>query len=192
MTANFLTIFSDAFSWQKMYEFRLQFHRSLFPMVQLTISQHWFRWTAPNHFPNQWWHASPFLNSKMSQYVNWTLVTEATVSVVTSNWQARLHVYQRVSNACLFAVEYGNEKWTTVDMTSLFSPACNIWECQQKWISLLHLLWWRIYVSVNLVIVGLGIDLSPVRGQTIAWIISELLPIGRKEMGHFSVITVTS
>ena len=37
------TTFSNAFSWMKMYWFRLTFHRNLFPRVQLTIFQHWFR-----------------------------------------------------------------------------------------------------------------------------------------------------
>ena len=37
------TTFSNAFSWMKMFEFRLEFHRSLFPRVQLTIFQQWFR-----------------------------------------------------------------------------------------------------------------------------------------------------
>ena len=37
------TTFSSAFSWMKMFEFRLKFHRSLFLRVQLTIFQHWFR-----------------------------------------------------------------------------------------------------------------------------------------------------
>ena len=35
--------FSNAFSWMKIFEFRLKFHWSLFLRVQLTISQHWFR-----------------------------------------------------------------------------------------------------------------------------------------------------
>ena len=43
MAANFLTTFSNTFSWMKIYEFRLRFHWSLFPRVQLTIFQHWFR-----------------------------------------------------------------------------------------------------------------------------------------------------
>ena len=34
---------SSAFLWIKMFEFRLKFHWSLFPGVQLTIYQHWFR-----------------------------------------------------------------------------------------------------------------------------------------------------
>ena len=34
------TTFSDAFSWMKMFEFRLRFHWSLFLRVQLTTSQH--------------------------------------------------------------------------------------------------------------------------------------------------------
>ena len=37
------TIFWSAFSWMKMFEFRLKFHWSLFLRVQLTIFQHWFR-----------------------------------------------------------------------------------------------------------------------------------------------------
>ena len=37
------TTFSNAFSWMKMHEFRLIFHWSLFPRLELTIFQHWFR-----------------------------------------------------------------------------------------------------------------------------------------------------
>ena len=37
------TTFSNAFSWMKMFEFRLKFLWSLFPRVQLTIFQQWFR-----------------------------------------------------------------------------------------------------------------------------------------------------
>ena len=43
MTAIFQTPFSNAFSSMKMFEFGLKFHWSLFPGVQLTIFQHWFR-----------------------------------------------------------------------------------------------------------------------------------------------------
>ena len=37
------TTISDAFSWMKMIEFKFKFHWNLFPGVQLTINQHWFR-----------------------------------------------------------------------------------------------------------------------------------------------------
>ena len=37
------TTFSHAFSWMKMYEFRLRFHWNLFLRVKLTVLQHWFR-----------------------------------------------------------------------------------------------------------------------------------------------------
>ena len=37
------TTFWSAFSWMKMFEFRLKFHWSLFLRVQLTIFRHWFR-----------------------------------------------------------------------------------------------------------------------------------------------------
>ena len=60
MAAIFQTTFSNAFSWMKMYEFRLRFHWSLFLRFQLTISQHWFRsWLgavqATSHYLKQWW-----------------------------------------------------------------------------------------------------------------------------------------
>ena len=37
------TTFSNAFSWMKMFEYRLKFHWNLFLRIQLTIFQHWFR-----------------------------------------------------------------------------------------------------------------------------------------------------
>ena len=43
MASIFQTALSIAFSWMKMFKFRLRFHWSLFPRVQLTIFQHWFR-----------------------------------------------------------------------------------------------------------------------------------------------------
>ena len=51
--------FSNVFSSMKMFEFRLKFHWSLFPRVELTIFQHWFRWwlgavQATSHYLNQW------------------------------------------------------------------------------------------------------------------------------------------
>ena len=44
MAAIFQTTFSNAFSWMKMYKFRLRYHWTLFSRVQLAIYQHWFRW----------------------------------------------------------------------------------------------------------------------------------------------------
>ena len=43
MAAIFQTTLPNAFSWMKMFEYRLRFHRSLFISVQLIIFQHWFR-----------------------------------------------------------------------------------------------------------------------------------------------------
>ena len=39
----YATTFLSAFSWMKMFQFQLKFHRSLFLRVQLTIFHHWFR-----------------------------------------------------------------------------------------------------------------------------------------------------
>ena len=60
MSAISQTIFSNALSWMKMYEFQLKFHWSLFLKVQLIILQHWFRYwldsdQATSHYLNQWW-----------------------------------------------------------------------------------------------------------------------------------------
>ena len=57
------TTCSNAFSWMKIFEFRLKFHWSLFLKVQFTIFQHWFRqWLgaeqATSHYLNQWWPSS--------------------------------------------------------------------------------------------------------------------------------------
>ena len=48
------------FSWMKMYESRFKFHWSLFPMVRLTIFQHWFIYwlgadKATSHYLSQCW-----------------------------------------------------------------------------------------------------------------------------------------
>ena len=51
------TTFSNTFSWMKMIKFRFKFHWNLFPWVQLTMNQHWFRYwlgaeQATSHYLN--------------------------------------------------------------------------------------------------------------------------------------------
>ena len=60
LAGNFLTTISNAFSCMKIYILWLTFHWTLLPWVQLTIFQHWFRYSfgagqATNHNLNQWW-----------------------------------------------------------------------------------------------------------------------------------------
>ena len=60
MAAISQTIFSYAFFWTRMYEFRLRFLLSLFLMFKLTIFQHCFRYwlgadQATSPYLNQWW-----------------------------------------------------------------------------------------------------------------------------------------
>ena len=57
------TTYSNAFSWMKMIELQFEFHWNLFPGVQLTISQYWFRWLlgaeqVTSHYLNQCWRSS--------------------------------------------------------------------------------------------------------------------------------------
>ena len=59
-TAVSQTTFSNAFSWMKKREFRVKSHRNLLLRLQLTISQHWFRYwlgaeEATSHYLNQCW-----------------------------------------------------------------------------------------------------------------------------------------
>ena len=74
------TTFSNVFSSMKMFKFRLKFKWSLFPTVQLTIFQHWFRqWLgavqATSHYLNQWWlvyrriYASLGLNELINVFI---------------------------------------------------------------------------------------------------------------------------
>ena len=53
MTTISQTTVSNAFSWIKLYEFRLEFHWILSLRVQLTIFQHWFimTWRRPGDKP---------------------------------------------------------------------------------------------------------------------------------------------
>ena len=80
------TTFSNVFSSMKMFEFPLKFHWSLFPRVQLTIFQHWFRkWLgavqATSHYLNPWWlvyrriDASLGLN-KLNYFLEWMHCSE--------------------------------------------------------------------------------------------------------------------
>ena len=60
MSAIFQTPFSNAFSWIKIVVFWWKFRWNLFPRVQLTIFQLWFReWLGASqetsHYLNQWW-----------------------------------------------------------------------------------------------------------------------------------------
>ena len=64
------TTFLNAFSSMEMFEFRLKFHWSLFPRVQFTIFQPWFRWwlgavQATSHYLNQWWIVYRRINASL-------------------------------------------------------------------------------------------------------------------------------
>ena len=67
---HFADNFFNAFSWMKMYQFRLRFHWNLFLRLKFTIFQQWFRWwlgadQATSHYLNQWWLASWCINASL-------------------------------------------------------------------------------------------------------------------------------
>ena len=71
------TTFSNTFSWMKIYKFRFEFHWHLFLIIQLTISQLWFRsWfgaeQATSHYLNQCWPSFPtHICSTRGRWVKW-------------------------------------------------------------------------------------------------------------------------
>ena len=88
------TTFSNVFSSIKMLEFRLKFYWSLFPRVQLTIFQHWFRsWLGgvqvTSNYLNQWWlvyrrlYASLGLNELITASRNTLVMIMTTTTLIT-------------------------------------------------------------------------------------------------------------
>ena len=79
------TIFPNAFSWMKMYEFRLNCPWSLFLMVQLKIFQHWsWLWLGavqvPSHYLNQWRLVFQRIYASLGlSELKWTTIAEGVV-----------------------------------------------------------------------------------------------------------------
>ena len=65
MAAIFQTTSSNAFSWMKVYEFRLRFHWSLFLRVQLTVFQHWNGLAPARRQAIIWSNAGLFIDAYM-------------------------------------------------------------------------------------------------------------------------------
>ena len=97
ITAISQTTFSNAFSWMKIFKFRLRFRWCFFPRFQLTIFHHWFRWwlvAIPSLVQIMAWRRpgdKPLLNQ-------WWLVY----------WRTRAQCVKsaRAMNACLFLLLY--------------------------------------------------------------------------------------
>ena len=90
LDATFQTTFSKAFFLMKMFQLPLKFHWSLFPRVQLTLFQHWFRWwlgaiQVTSHYLNQWWLVTTHICITRPQWVNEachsTAITRATILI---------------------------------------------------------------------------------------------------------------
>ena len=87
MATIFQIIYSNEFSWMKLYEFQLKFHWILFLRVQLTIFQHWLRsWLGADqvisHYLNQWWlhYWHIFASLGLNGLTHWGRVTHICVS----------------------------------------------------------------------------------------------------------------
>ena len=100
MAAISQTTLSNAFSWMKMLEFRLNFHWSLFLRFQLKIFQHWFRWwlgadQATSHYLNQWWldYRRIYASLGLNELTHWGLINMACFRVFHFLETKVLHFY---------------------------------------------------------------------------------------------------
>ena len=146
------TTFRSAFSWMKMFEFRLKFHWSLFLRVQLTIFRHRFRkWLgavqATSHYLNQWWldyrriYASLGLNE-----LNSTLVLLPSVVIVACHLVIILgtafpipyrsyRITLQLKNRVLVA---GNSWSDSVSVVIILMPECPVGQ-------VIHVMWYHWY-----------------------------------------------
>ena len=95
MVAILQTTFSNAFCLKKNFVFWFQFHRNLFPWVQLTIIQHWigmgWYWTRdipmsePNIYQNVWSHLVSLGHNELTLY-------SLLANIATCHrWRFRMH-----------------------------------------------------------------------------------------------------
>ena len=120
MTAVPQTMFSNAFSWMKMYEFRLKFHLSLFLRFQLTIFQHWFRY---------WLGAVNLLTHiciTRPQWVKWTplftlsgkhMINKNSVVNILMPWQKGVKFFRRH-----FEIHF--REWQRLNFYQSFAEVC--------------------------------------------------------------------
>ena len=117
----------------EMFELRLEFHWSFFLRVQLTISQHWFRYCfnpeqATSHYPNQWW---PFQWRILYASSSLSELSSASASVLTcrigSPILASMYMYLQYSameNADFICVIYNVTYICIKDILLSFSACC--------------------------------------------------------------------
>ena len=192
-----------AFSWMKMYGLWLNFHWSLFPNVQLTISQHWFRlWSGAD----QETLSEPIL-VRLPTHICATGLNEL-MNITHSAW---LYVTCDLKGV-LFLSLLGLKINCCADITYLRMFQYIIADMLQQWFwrsqrlqctpdncilgkynnilnnPITH--WGRVtHMCVGkLTIIGSDIDLSPSWGQAIIWTNAEILLIGT--LGNFSEILI--
>ena len=123
-----------------MYKLRLRFHWSLFPRVELTISQHWFRYRlgagqATSHYLNQWWlvywriYASLSLNEltchrqaslMQSNWISWALLKPHTAEL----HQQRPPLGPIVEKITMKSISHSNGMASCSSITSIAVQKC--------------------------------------------------------------------
>ena len=101
------TIFSNAFSSMKMFQLRLNFHWSLFPMVQLTILQHWRRpgdkpLSEPMNHPTQiaiWIHWGGGGGGGGGYFISFVQVPQISMQLQISHFRGNKQLHEIPSNS---------------------------------------------------------------------------------------------
>ena len=113
----------SAFSWMKMYEFRLRFHWSLFLSFKLTISQHWFRlWLgavqATSHYLNQWCY--DLLTHKCVTRHQWVKTKSNTIGSLHLMQAMKLQIWHEIRHRfhCTLT-HWGRDKMAAFSQTTL-------------------------------------------------------------------------
>ena len=127
MEASSQTTFSIAFSWMKMFEFRLKFPWSLFPRVQLTIFQHWLdnglaAWRRPGDKPL----SEPMVVSLPTPIC---VARSQCVNYCTEQWQ-----FSKRNKSCpMIRLSHSRRDKTAVILLTTFSNSVSCMEIVAFW-----------------------------------------------------------
>ena len=104
MAAIFQTTFSNGFSWMKMFESLLKFHRHLFLKVQLIRKLvEKMAWCRTGHYLKQWWpRLLTCICVTQSEWVNifTILITISVLKPDCSGWTRSIPLQLRVDSLC--------------------------------------------------------------------------------------------
>ena len=116
---------SNAFSLMKMLEFQFKFHWNLLLRVQLTISQHWFRWYCWSRLVPIWWQA---ITWTIDDQVHWCIYVALGGDELIPTYNGPINTLRPRQNGRHFADDtlkciFLNENvWIPIEISLKFVP----------------------------------------------------------------------